>query len=358
LAKKKEEAAPSIDPVDSLLKEIEKQYGKVVQTGEMVRDQKKQVIPITPSLDVELGGGVPEGSWVISSGPEKTGKTCAALTFAANAQKPEYGRRNVHFLGIEGRLKSRDVQGIEGLRLDGQFFLYQSTKEKLLSAQNYLTIAEKAIKTDPGCVVIFDSASALCDEAELNEGIGYQNRGGANKLVAGFCRQMANVVPVMGSVVWLVMHVQKEQGPFGGWTESGSKKALYQADVKIRCLFSRAWKVDDKQVGQQVNWLIESSAIGPPGGKVESWLRYGIGYDRAYELLQLGEQLGLIAKSGAYYTLTYMSGHLDLLGVPEWSDEVAKSVRAQGGEAVYQMLREHPAWVDALAKDVAAMVGA
>jgi hypothetical protein len=252
-----------------------------------------------------------------------------------------------------------NLKGIQGLDLN-KMTIYRSTQEKILTAKDYLNLAFKAINTHPGSLIIIDSVSALCDEKEMDEGIGYENRGAGNKLFAGFCRQAANIVPVQNCIVWAIMHLAQSQGMFGGFIEKGSKALQYQADVQMRVKYDKAWNVGvegkEKQIGQQVHWLIESCALGSPGMEVDSYIRYGVGIDNTYEAINLGCQLGLINKAGAWMTLEYMQRHLDLLGVKEWDDAAIKMVKTQGAEKLYKLLLDHPKWVSALENEIKAML--
>jgi RecA/RadA recombinase len=288
-----------------------------------------------------------------------THNTSTALSFAAQCQKPEYGGRHVYYLNIEGRLKEMNLKGTAGLNLD-KFTIFRSTPDRILSAKDYLTLAMKCINTDPGCLVIIDSVSALCDEKEMDEGVGYENRGAGNKIFAGFCRQASNVVPVRNCFVWAILHLTQSQGMYGGFVEKGSRTLQYQADVQMRVKFDRAWKVgsggNEKQIGQQVHWLIESCALGPPQMEVDSYIRYGIGIDNVYEAINLGAQLGLIGKAGAWMTLDYMERHLSLMGVDKWNDEAVKRVKTQGAEKLYKLLQDNPSWIAALESEINTML--
>lgn len=284
-----------------------------------------------------------------------THNTLTSLSFAAQCQKPENGGRHVYYLNIEGRLKPMNLKGIAGLNLD-KMTIYRSTQDKILSAKDYLNLAFKAINTHPGSLIIIDSVSALCDEKEMDEGIGYENRGAGNKLFAGFCRQAANIVPVQNCIVWAIMHLTQSQGMYGGYTEKGSRTLQYQADVQMRVKFDKAWNVGiegkEKQIGQQVHWLIESCALGSPGMEIDSYIRYGIGIDNTYEAINLGCQLGLIAKAGAWMTLDFMQRHLKLLDSKEWDDATIRKVKTQGAEKLYRLLLENPLWVKVLEQEI------
>jgi RecA/RadA recombinase len=109
----------------SIKDSVKKDFGdEIILSASSVVDKESIVIPVSPALDMILGGGIPEGSFVVLTGQPKCGKTTTSLDFAATAQRPEYGTgsykdgRMVYYLNIEGRLKKRDLEGIPGLNLE------------------------------------------------------------------------------------------------------------------------------------------------------------------------------------------------------------------------------------------------
>lgn len=198
----------------SVKEDVTKTFGEdIILNGNAIVDRKSVVIPVSPSLDIVLNGGIPEGSFVVFTGQPKCGKTTSSLDFAATAQKLEYAHssfkdgREVYYLNIEGRLKKRDLEGIPGLNLD-KFHVIGSQQGKILHAEEYLQIAEKIINEVPGSVVIIDSYSALCTEAEITSEMDKMQRADGAKLLAKFCRKVANVIPVNKNVVILsLIHI-------------------------------------------------------------------------------------------------------------------------------------------------------
>ena len=125
-----------------MTKDIVKEYGDVIHDPSSITDQELKILSVSPKIDIALGCGVPEGSLFIMTGPEKVGKTVTALTFCANAQQDE---RFVYYGNIEGRLRKRDLEGIESLSLlpqeeGGLMQVIQSTEGNILSAEKFLGI--------------------------------------------------------------------------------------------------------------------------------------------------------------------------------------------------------------------------
>lgn len=331
---KEKEDNKKLSPKELLLKNFEEKFGVgIIKTAHEILDKPQQIIPVSPKLDMIFGGGIPEGSWLTLTGKRKCGKTTTALHFAAKCQLPEHGFREVYYIDIEGRLKKMNLQGIANLNME-KFHAVQSTKDKIMSGQEFLTAAEHILKTQEKAVVIIDSYSQICHEKELVEGVGVSTRGaGGYTLLAQFCRQMSNVVPVMNSIVIGITHLMANVSGYGApLVEKGGNAIEYQGDVKARAKSVTAWKVGGdggKQIGQIVTWVCEWSALCGPGNEVESYIRYGKGIDELYEVIACAMEIGLITGGGAkssWYTLNF----------------IEEAPKLQGGENVYKYISSNP----------------
>lgn len=334
----------------SLKDDVTKTFGdSVILTGSAVVDKEVIVIPFSPSLDIILNGGIPEGSFVVLTGQPKCGKTTSSLDFCATAQKIEYAHgsfkdgREVYYLNIEGRLKKRDLEGIPGLNLS-KFHVIGSQEGKILHAEEYLQIAEKIINEIPGSVLIIDSYSALCTEAEITSDMDKMQRADGAKLLAKFCRKVANVIPVNKNIVIGITHLMGNPTGYGAEFKEKSGQAIaYQTDVKIRAKTFKPWLLgtDNLQIGQEIEWQVLCSALGPPGATISSYIRYGKGIDKHTELINLASDLGLIHKGGAWYTIV----------------SVEEKPKFQGTEKVRQYLVDNPKVYDELWKSVKDTMG-
>jgi recombination protein RecA len=333
----------------SLKEDVVKSFGDdIILTGNAIVDKKSVVIPVSPSLDIILNGGIPEGSFVVLTGQPKCGKTTTSLDFAATAQKPEYkgdlkDPREVYYLNIEGRLKKRDLEGIPGLNLD-RFHVIGSQQGKILHAEEYLQIAEKIINEIPGSLLIIDSYSALCTEAEITSDMDKMQRADGAKLLAKFCRKVANVIPVNKNIVIGITHLMGNPTGYGAEFKEKSGQAIaYQTDIKLRAKTFKPWTLsaDSTQIGQEIEWQVICSALGPPGGQITSYIRYGQGVDKYMEAITLSSDMGLIHKGGAWYTLT---------GLPD-------KPKFQGSEKVRQYLLENESAYTDLVKNIKTTMG-
>lgn len=314
--------------------DVIKTFGEdIILSGNSIVDKKLITIPFSPSLDIILNGGIPEGSFVVLTGQPKCGKTTSSLDFAATAQRPEYqgglkSPREVYYLNIEGRLKKRDLEGIPGIDLS-RFHVIGSQQGKILHAEEYLQIAEKIINEVPGSVMIIDSYSALCTEAEITSDMDKMQRADGAKLLAKFCRKVANVIPVNKNIVIGITHLMGNPTGYGAEFKEKSGQAIaYQTDIKLRAKSFKAWTLssDGNQIGQEIEWQVICSALGPPGGTITSYIRYGQGIDKYTEAICLASDIGLIHKGGAWYTLTSLED----------------KPKFQGTEKVRQYLLDNP----------------
>ena len=333
----------------SLKEDIIKNFGDdIILSGNSLVEKKILTIPISPALDIVLGGGIPEGSFVIFTGQPKCGKTLSSLDFATTAQKPEYqgdlkNPREVYYLNIEGRLKQRDLLGIKGLDLS-RFHIIGSQQGKILHAEEYLQIAERIINEIPGSIVIIDSYSALCTEAEITTDMDKMQRADGAKLLAKFCRKVANVIPVNKNIVIGITHLMGNPTGYGAEFKEKSGQAIaYQTDIKLRAKTFKPWVLssDSTQIGQEIEWQVLCSALGPPGGTITSYIRYGSGVDKQMEAINLASDMGLIHKGGAWYTLTSLED----------------KPKFQGTEKIRAYLMEHPEVYEELVKSIKTTMG-
>ena len=334
----------------TIKEEVTKTFGEdIILSGNAIVDKNILTIPVSPSLDIVLNGGIPEGSFVVFTGQPKCGKTTTSLSFAATAQQKQYAYgsfkegREVYYLKIEGRLKKRDLEGIPGLDLN-RFHVVGSQQGKILHAEEYLQIGEKVINEIPGSIVIIDSYSALCTEAEITSDMDKMQRADGAKLLAKFCRKVANVIPVNKNVVIGITHLMGNPTGYGAEFKEKSGQAIaYQTDVKIRAKTFKAWTLsaDSTQIGQEIEWQVICSALGPPGGQITSYIRYGEGIDKYTEAINLGADIGVIHKGGAWYTLTSLSD----------------KPKFQGVEKVRNYLLENPSVYEELVVSIKEMMG-
>jgi recombination protein RecA len=287
-----------------MTKDIVKEYGDVLHDPSYITDTELSIIPVSPKIDMALGGGVPEGSLFIMTGPEKVGKTVTALAFCANSQSM---KRKVYYGNIEGRLKKRDLEGIVDLSMESDNLeIIGSTQGNILSAEQYLGIFDNLIHTQPDCICVVDSFSALSSESELTGDLTDTQVMSVQKVLAKFCRRISNVLPINKVTVVGITHLMANVSSFGRGkkkVEKSGSALKYQVDVKLHATHSQPIMQGDTQIGQTVHWQVVTSAIGPPGQKVASHIKYGRGIWKEMELADLLTDFGIVEKSGAWFKL-------------------------------------------------------
>lgn len=344
------------------LKKSAKDYGKIIKTGAEVLQEKSnyEVISVGPAIDVALGGGIKEGSWVTLTGDPKSGKTTTAMQIAANCQKLG---RNVIYIDAEGRFKDMNFQ-VDGL--DPEKMLIMAPEDKPIPAEKFLEWAYLMMShpDNHGAVLIIDSISSLIPEKELDNDFS-PGRAGLPKILSIFTKKIGQLLPRQRGLVIAITHYIANTSGFGkAKMADGGNKIQYQADTRMEIAGGgekvsavKFWDDDDgKRVGQVVNWKIICSSMGPPGGQVQSWIRYGHGIDKTQEVLTLALDLGLIDKTGAWFTCTFLQMFKDLAkeifpDVDVENDEELFSVKAakfQGQNKLYDFLKSNPKLVDIL----------
>lgn len=313
-------------------KEFIKKYGDYITTGDKVLEQKKtyKTVSISPAIDLALGGGIKEGSWVILSGPPKAGKTTTTMQIIANCQA---SGRKIIYLDVEGRLKEMNFE-VPGI--DPSLVQVIRSGDEPLSAETFLDIARKLLsaKENEGCVLVIDSISSLIPSRDLDEDISGMTRPGLPKILSDFCKKLGQTVPNQKAIVIMITHMITNTSGYGkSKMADGGVKIQFQADTRMEVKSSQPWegagstKEQKNVIGLKVTWDILCSSIGSPYKTCESWIRFGHGIDKVQEILMIAIDLGLISVAGSWYNLDFIE---------------TEKVKLQGQEKVYNYLTENP----------------
>jgi RecA/RadA recombinase len=333
---------------------IKKNYGNdIFKSSKDIIERKWDILRVSPAINAMLGGGIPTGSWVNLGGKPKCGKTTTVLWICYKAQK--LLKMPIYYLNVEHRLKPMNF---EGLDIDhANFHMIQSSEDKILSAQDFLTIAEQILLNNSKIVMVIDSLAALTHEKELTEGIGASTRGGSAALVAQFTRQMSAVVPIKNHIILTIQQIQANTSGYGSSTVLKGGYAIgYQGDIILRERGVTDWIVGDKQVGQKVTWEADCTALGGmPGSRCESSLRYGGGIDEINELITLGKGFGLISGS-SWLLLDFIEDHLAEFGEKVWDEATKSKYKTHGVEKMAVFLKENPKIADTLESDIIKLI--
>jgi recombination protein RecA len=287
--------------VSNTIKDIQKKYGNVVFDAAFLIDTPIDIIKTTPNLDVGLFGGVPSGSITLISGAPKCGKSSLILNIIRNAQKQF--KKKSFYLDIESRLKPINLLGIDGLNTSADMFtIIRSTEDKILSGEEILDIATDLIKSEKDSIIVLDSSSAICSLKEQVDDITGQTRSLGPKLFASFCRKNSAYIKVNRITVLIVQHLMTNLSGYGSpFIEDGGERAKYFSELKIRATGVSKWMSGETQIGQITTWNIIYSGLGPPGAKVQTFLRFNYGLDLLWDKMVTAIDLGEIKKAGAWF---------------------------------------------------------
>jgi recombination protein RecA len=356
------------DKEPEYLSKILKEYGNIISSGNDILEEKKnyKVISVSPAIDIALGGGIREGTWLTLTGDPKSGKTTTAMQIAANCQKDG---RPIIYLDVEGRLKDMNFEVKD---LDPSKMKIIHPEDKPLPAEDFLDVAHKLMSHPDyhGAVLIIDSISSLMPAKEL-DGDMTPGRAGLPKILSIFTKKMGQLLPRQRGLIIAITHFIANTAGFGAAKMAdGGSKIQYQADTRME-IKSGGEKVsavtpwtnnNQERIGQVINWKILCSSMGPPGGQVQSWIRYGHGIDKIQEILILAMDLGMINKAGAWMTCSFMADDKKLVSKlkpdvnVENPEEIEKAFKFQGQDSLYNFFLQNPAAFELLEKKIKEVV--
>lgn len=282
---------------------INEKYGNVLVSGDFLKENAGRIISTgLVGLDIAFHGGVREGCVLHTGGISKAGKSTLLLTIAAQMQKKPFNK-NVYYVDAESRLQPELLECIEGLDIK-KLQIIKSSKDKILTAEDILSIIEQLIKDDPGCFVILDSLAVLIPEVELSSEMNDQQRATIPKLMYKFIRKITPLLQVTNSILATITHLQANPSGYGSpFKEVGGNAIQFAASYWINCLSVSIIEENGKKVGQDAKFKVKATASGAPGGEPIIYIRYGKGCDKYIDLCSIAEELGIIKKGGAWYSV-------------------------------------------------------
>ncbi len=286
----------SLKAVDTLLQNVEKQFGK----GAMMRlgDRKAEKVPCiptgSPSLDEALGcGGYPKGRVVEIYGPESSGKT--TLTLHAIAECQAMGGVAA-FIDAEHAL---DVHYAKNLGVRPSELLVSQPD----NGEQALDIAEILVRSGAIDLVVIDSVAALVPKAELDGDMGDSHVGLQARLMSQALRKLTGNVARSNTLVIFINQLRMKIGVMFGSPETttGGHALKYYASVRLDIRRIGAVKQGDDVLGNRTRVKVVKNKLAPPFQKAEFDIRYGKGIDAVGDLLDRAVEAAAVEKSGAYY---------------------------------------------------------
>jgi len=308
--------------------EIERAFGQgAIQRMDASKVTAIPVIPSgCPSLDLALGvGGYPRGRIVEVFGQESSGKTTLALHAIAECQR---AGGVCAFIDAEHALDVSYAAKL-GVRVPDLLVSQPDHGEQALQ------IAERLVRSGAIALVVIDSVAALVPRAEIEGEIGDAHVGLQARLMSQALRHLGGTVHSTGATVLFINQTRVKIGvTFGSpETTSGGKALRFYASVRLDIRRIGSVKDGEEVVGNRTRVKVAKNKVAPPFRKAEFDIVYGQGCNQAADLLDLGVERGLVAKSGAWFSMGD-----DRLG--------------QGRDRASRALREDSARLERLRRDI------
>lgn len=305
--------------LDAALSQIEKQYGKgsVMRLGDSGTSMNVEVMPTgSLSLDIALGvGGIPKGRIIEIYGPESSGKTTVALHMVAEVQK----RGGIAgFIDAEHALDPTYARSI-GVDIDN---LYISQPD---NGEQALDITETMVRSGAVDIIIVDSVAALVPKAEIDGDMGDAHVGLQARLMSQALRKLTGVISKSNCIVVFINQLREKVGVMFGnpETTTGGRALKFYSSVRLDIRRIESIKQNGEIIGNRTRVKVVKNKIAPPFKVAEFDIIFGKGISREGDILDLAANIGVINKSGAWYS--YNDAKI-----------------GQGRENTKQYLTEHP----------------
>lgn len=318
--------------IEDAIAGIEKTYGKgaIMKLGDGIINDIEAIPTGALSLDIALGiGGIPRGRITEIFGPESSGKTTLCLHVIAEAQKMG---GLAAFIDAEHAL---DVNYAKKLGVD--------TANLLISQPDYgeqaLEITDTLVRSNALDVIVIDSVAALVPRSEIEGEMGDATMAVQARLMSQALRKLTAAISKSKTAVIFINQLRSKIGVMFGSPETttGGNALKFYASVRIDIRRIAAIKEGEDVIGNRTKVKIVKSKVAPPFKQVEFDILYNEGISKTGDLVDLGTELGIIKKSGAWFT---------------YGED-----RIQGREQFRQKLIEYPDMYKRLEDEIKAKIG-
>ncbi|PTX58662.1 RecA protein [Melghirimyces profundicolus] len=304
--------------LDMALRQIEKQFGKgsIMKMGESTGRQVETVSSGALALDISLGvGGYPRGRVIEVYGPESSGKTTVALHAIAEVQR---NGGQAAFIDAEHALDPVYAQKL-GVNIDELLLSQPDTGEQALE------IAEALVRSGAIDIIVVDSVAALVPKAEIEGEMGDSHVGLQARLMSQALRKLSGAISKSKSIAIFINQIREKVGVMFGNPETtpGGRALKFYSSVRLEVRRAESIKQGNDMVGNRTRIKVVKNKVAPPFKQAEVDIMYGEGISKEGSILDIGSDLDIVKKSGAWYSFDG-----DRLG--------------QGRENAKQFLKENP----------------
>ena len=284
--------------IDNTVSQIERQYGagSIMKLGEPGALEGIEAISTSSfELDTALGiGGIPRGRVTEIYGPEASGKTTLALHIVANAQK---NGGIAAFIDAEHALDPIYARNL-GVNVE-ELLLSQPD-----SGEQALEITEILLKSGALDVIVIDSVAALVPRAELEGEMSDTHVGLQARLMSKAMRKLTGVVNKTKTSVVFINQLREKIGIMFGNPEvtPGGRALKFYSSVRLDIRRIDSIKSGTDVIGNRVRVKVAKNKVAPPFKIAEFDIMYGLGISREGSLLDVGSELGVLEKSGSWYS--------------------------------------------------------
>ena len=314
--------------IETAMQQIERTYGKgsIMRFGDNTVSNVEAISTGSLALDLALGiGGLPKGRIIEIYGPESSGKTTLALHVLAQAQK---AGGEVAFIDAEHALDITYARAL-GVKVEDMLVSQPDTGEQALE------ITEALVRSGAIDVIVVDSVAALVPRAEIEGEMGDSFVGLHARLMSQALRKLTGAVGKTNTIVIFINQLREKVGVMYGNPEvtTGGRALKFYSSVRIDVRRIEALKNGSEIIGNRTRAKVVKNKMAPPFREAEFDIMYGEGISLIGELIDLGVKLGLVQKSGSWYSM-------------------GETRIGQGRDSAKQYLRDNPEVAEKLESDI------